>query len=46
MNKSTTREPGYTGTFEKNLSITRAVKGRVFWTHYYDASNYVTQQPG
>jgi hypothetical protein len=34
MDKSTTREPGYPGTFEKNLSITRVVKGRVFWTHY------------
>jgi hypothetical protein len=31
--KTTTREPGYPGSFEKILSITRVVEIRVFWTH-------------
>jgi hypothetical protein len=31
--KTTTREPGYPGSFEKILSIIIIIEIRVFWTH-------------
>jgi hypothetical protein len=30
----TNRVPGYPGSYENKLSITRVVKLRVFWTNY------------
>ena len=33
LEKTITREPGYPGSYEKILSITRVFEIRVFWTH-------------
>jgi len=38
----TTRVPGYPGSFEQKLSISRVVKIRVFWTHYPQHLGFVS----